>query len=276
VLVCGQDAWRKFTSGFFIDALSLCLVNVKHEYSKISPTSKVTTFEHLPRCLIEHVDRYVVLVRLYIARPKSPSFLVRLIRLPCCNKWEDRVQGLRRRRWWWHVSNSLCFVQSLDSIVIPSAMPPTPKASRPSVARTLHQRVASQTPTTPIKSSPLARSSTPPKATATPRPPSRPATPGSRNSIVIGDSPGKALPLNDTAPDLNEYVRPNRPFVDLKNVISHLRSFLCYQIEKRFAQIEATFERGADHLLQKSQYEHPRLHLLSAYIISDRRLKWNK
>ena len=106
-------------------------------------------------------------------------------------------------------------------------MPPAPRGSRPSIARTIHQRGSSQTPTTPIKSSPLARSSTPPKATATPRPrpPSRAATPSSRNSIIISDSPGKALPLTDTAPDMNDYVRSSHPFgVDWRSKISHIPS----------------------------------------------------
>jgi len=108
-------------------------------------------------------------------------------------------------------------------------MPPAPKASRPSIARTIHQRAGSQTPTTPIKSSPLASSSTPPKTTATPRPPSRAATPGARNPIIISDSPGKALLLSDTASDLNDY------------------------LDKRFAQMDTTFERGADQLLQRME-----------------------
>lgn len=104
-------------------------------------------------------------------------------------------------------------------------MPPAPRASKPFIGRTIHQRGSSQTPTTPVKSSPLARSSSPPKATATPRPrpPSRAATPSSRNSIITSGSPGKALPLTDTAPDLNDYVRSSHPFgVDWRSKISHI------------------------------------------------------
>ena len=107
-------------------------------------------------------------------------------------------------------------------------MPPAPKASRPSIVRTIHHRTSSQTPTTPVKSSPLASNSTPPKATATPRPPrppSRAVTPSSRTSVVISDSPGKTLLLTDTAPDLNDYVRSSHLFgVDLRKKISHIPS----------------------------------------------------
>lgn len=112
-------------------------------------------------------------------------------------------------------------------------MPPAPRVSRPSIARTIHQRAASQTPTTPLKSSPLARSSTPPKAAATPQPPSRSATPSSRGSIIISDSPGKALPLTDTAPDLNDYVRLGHPFeANPKNRISHIIAFYTTRLRR--------------------------------------------
>ena len=136
-------------------------------------------------------------------------------------------------------------------------MPPTSRVSRPSIARTIHQRAGSQAPTTPIKSSPLARSSTPtpPKAAASPQLSSRSATPSSRNSIILGDSPGKALPLTDTAPDLNDYVRLSHPSKANLILINHLHM---HQIEKRFTQMDAAFERGADQLLQRSQYERRR------------------
>jgi len=112
-------------------------------------------------------------------------------------------------------------------------MPATPRASRPSIARTIHQRASSQTTTTPVKSSPLARSSTPPKVTATARPASRAAMPGSRNSIIISDSPGKALPLTDTAPDLNDYVRSSHPFtVELRNKISYIPPICTTRLRK--------------------------------------------
>ena len=47
-------------------------------------------------------------------------------------------------------------------------------------------------------------------------------------------------------------------------------------MEKRLAQMEATFERGADQFVQKSEYEHRRRYLNSLCTSSDLYLKWNK
>lgn len=126
-------------------------------------------------------------------------------------------------------------------------MPPTSRVSRPSIARTIHQRAGSQAPTTPIRSSPLARSSTPtpPKAAASPQLSSRSATPSSRNSIIIGDSPGKALPLTDTAPDLNDYVRLSPPFkANLKNRISHKSSLYAARLRRDFRKWTRHLKEG--------------------------------